>query len=99
MVIDNEIDYEWERIPHFYYNFYVFQYATGFAAAIAISQRIIKEGKPAVDDYLRFLSSGSSADPISLLKIAGVDMNSPKPVADALKLFGELIDELDELLG
>lgn len=99
MVIDKEIDYEWERIPHFYYNFYVFQYATGFAAAIAISQRIIKEGKPAVDDYLRFLSSGSSADPISLLKIAGVDMNSPKPVADALKLFGELIDELDELLG
>lgn len=99
MVIDKEIDYEWERIPHFYYNFYVFQYATGFAAAIAISQRIIKEGKPAVDDYLKFLSSGSSADPISLLKIAGVDMNSPKPVADALKLFGELIDELDELLG
>lgn len=99
IVIDREIDFEWERIPHFYYNFYVFQYATGFSAAIALSQRILKEGEPAVRDYIRFLSGGCSADPISLLKIAGVDMNSPKPVNDALKLFGGLIDELDELLG
>ena len=99
MVVDREIDFEWSRVPHFYYNFYVFQYATGFSAAIALSQRIIKEGEPAVKDYLKFLSSGSSADPISLLKIAGVDMNSPEPVAQALELFGKLIDELDELLG
>lgn len=99
MVIDREIDFEWARIPHFYYNFYVFQYATGFSAAIALSQRILKEGEPAVKDYLKFLSSGSCTDPISLLKIAGVDMNSPEPVSDALKLFGELIDELDELMS
>lgn len=99
MVVDREIDFEWSRVPHFYYNFYVFQYATGFSAAIALSQRIIKEGEPAVRDYLKFLSSGSSTDPISLLKIAGVDMNSPEPVAQALELFGKLIDELDELLG
>lgn len=97
VVIDREIDFEWERIPHFYYNFYVFQYATGFAAAIALSTRILREGEPAVKDYLKFLSSGCSTDLISLLKIAGVDMNSPEPVADALKLFGELIDELDEM--
>ncbi len=99
IVVDREIDFEWERIPHFYYNFYVFQYATGFSAAIALSQRILKEGEPAVKDYLKFLSGGSSADPITLLKLAGVDMNSPKPVSDALELFGKLIDELDELLG
>ncbi len=99
MVVDEEIKYEWERIPHFYYNFYVFQYATGFSAAIALSQRILKEGEPAVKDYLNFLSGGCSQDPISLLKMAGVDMNSPEPVADALKLFGELIDEMDSLVG
>lgn len=99
VVIDREIDFEWERIPHFYYDFYVFQYATGFSAAIALSRRILREGEPAVKDYLKFLSSGCSTDPISLLKIAGVDMNSPEPVNDALKLFGELIDELDELLS
>ena len=99
ITVDPEIDYEWERIPHFYYNFYVFQYATGFSAAIALSQRILKEGEPAVKDYLKFLSGGCSTDPISLLKIAGVDMNSPEPVANALKLFGELIDEMEELLA
>lgn len=99
VVIDREIDFEWERIPHFYYNFYVFQYATGFSAAIALSQKILNEGEDAVKNYLKFLSGGSHTDPISLLKIAGVDMNSPEPVADALKLFGELIDELDELLS
>lgn len=99
VVSDREIAFEWERIPHFYYNYYVFQYATGFSAAIALSARILKEGEPAVRDYLKFLSSGSSTDPISLLKIAGVDMNSPEPIDNALKLFDELIDELDELLG
>lgn len=98
IVVDREIDFEWERIPHFYYDFYVFQYATGFSAAIALSQRILKEGEPAVKDYLKFLSGGCSTDPISLLKIAGVDMNSPEPVANALKLFGELIDEMESLM-
>ena len=99
VVIDREIDFEWERIPHFYSSFYVFQYATGFSAAIALSQRILKEGEPAVRDYLSFLSKGSSTDPISLLKLAGVDMSTPKPVNYALSLFGSLIEELDSLIG
>ncbi len=99
IVNDPEIAFEWERIPHFYYNYYVFQYATGFSAAIALSAKIVEEGKPAVENYKKFLSGGSSTDPISLLKIAGVDMNSPEPIENALKLFGELIDELGELLG
>jgi len=98
MVSGDEIALEWARIPHFFYNYYVFQYATGFSAAVAIANRILEEGKEAVEDYKRFLSSGGSADPISLLKIAGVDMSSPKPVNDALRLFGELIDEMEELI-
>ena len=98
MVVDPEIAYEWARIPHFFYNFYVFQYATGFSAAVAIANRILTEGRPAVEDYIRFLSSGGSQDPISLLKIAGVDMTTAKPVEDALKLFGELIDEMEALM-
>lgn len=98
IVIDHELDMEWARIPHFYYNYYVYQYATGFSAAIALSQRILKEGAPAVRDYIGFLSGGCSRDPISLLRGAGVDMTSTKPVTDALKLFGELIDEMEELM-
>ena len=98
MVSDGEIALEWARIPHFFYNYYVFQYATGFSAAVAIANRILTEGRPAVDDYKRFLSSGSSADPISLLKIAGVDMSTPDPINSALSLFGELIGELDALM-
>ncbi len=98
MVSDEEISLEWSRIPHFFYNYYVFQYATGFSAAVAIANRILEKGAPAVADYKRFLSSGSSTDPISLLKIAGVDMSSPEPINEALKLFGSLIDELDALL-
>ncbi len=98
IVVDDEIAYEWERIPHFFYNFYVFQYATGFSAAVAIANKILTEGQSAVDNYLRFLSSGCSQDPISLLKIAGVDMAAPQPIEDALSLFDSLIDELDELL-
>ena len=98
IVIDHELDMEWARIPHFYYNYYVYQYATGFSAAIALSQRILKDGAPAVKDYIGFLSGGCSKDPISLLKGAGVDMTSTKPVTDALKLFGELIDEMEELM-
>jgi oligoendopeptidase F len=88
---------EWARIPHFYYNYYVYQYATGFSAAIALSQRILNEGDSAVKDYIGFLSGGCSTDPISLLKGAGVDMTSPDPVNDALKLFGTLLDEMEEL--
>ena len=99
MVSDDGIALEWARIPHFFYNYYVFQYATGFSAAVAIANRILSEGAPAVADYKKFLSSGGSADPISLLKIAGVDMSTPKPVNDALTLFGDLIDELEKLIA
>lgn len=99
IVIDPEIDLEWERIPHFYYNYYVFQYATGYSAAIALSRRILTEGESAVKDYLQFLSGGCSKDPVSLLKDAGVDMTTAKPVNDALALFNKLIDELDTLLS
>ena len=98
IVLDPEIALEWARIPHFYYDFYVYQYATGYAAAVALSQRILHEGRPAVDDYLRFLSGGCSADPVTLLRGAGVDMASPAPVADALSLFGTLVDELERLV-
>ncbi len=97
IVIDSELDMEWARIPHFYYNYYVYQYATGFSAAIALSQRILSEGESAVKDYIGFLSGGCSKDPISLLKGAGVDMNTAKPVNDALKLFNELLDEMEAL--
>ena len=97
MVSDDQIALEWARIPHFFYNYYVFQYATGFSAAVAIANRILKEGAPAVADYKKFLSGGCSTDPISLLKIAGVDMSSPEPVNSALALFGELVDELEKL--
>lgn len=99
MVTDDHIALEWERIPHFYYNYYVYQYSTGYSAAIALSRRILKEGAPAVKDYLQFLSGGCSKDPIDLLKGAGVDMASPKPVQDALNLFGELLDEMEALMG
>ncbi len=98
MVSDDGIAMEWARIPHFYYNYYVFQYATGFSAAVAIANRILTLGESAVKDYKRFLSGGSSADPISLLKLAGVDMSTPEPINSALSLFGELIDELEALV-
>ena len=89
---------EWARIPHFYYNYYVFQYATGYAAAIALSRRILREGEPAVQDYLNFLSGGCSRSPIDLLKGAGVDMASPEPVNQALALFDKLLDEMEALM-
>ena len=98
MVSDDQIALEWARIPHFFYNYYVFQYATGFSAAVAIANRILKEGAPAVADYKKFLSGGCSTDPISLLKIAGVDMSSPEPVNSALALFGELVNEMEQLV-
>ena len=99
MVSDDEIALEWARIPHFFYDYYVFQYATGFSAAVAIANRILSEGESAVADYKRFLSSGSSKDPISLLKIAGVDMSTAAPINSALTLFGELTAELEKLEG
>ena len=98
MVVDDEIAMEWARIPHFYYNYYVFQYATGYSAAIALSRKILAEGEPAVKDYLNFLSGGCSKSPIDLLKGAGVDMTSPEPVNQALELFGRLLDEMEALV-
>lgn len=95
---DEEIAYEWMRIPHFYTPFYVYQYATGYSAAVALSAKILKEGKLAVDAYMSFLKGGESKDPIDLLKMAGVDMTTEKPVADALALFGELVAELEALV-
>lgn len=98
IAVDQEIALEWARIPHFYRRFYVYQYATGFSAAMALSQRILTGGQEAVERYLAFLSGGCSSDPISLLKTAGVDMGTPAPVNEALALFGKLIGELEELL-
>lgn len=96
IVVDDEIALEWARIPHFYYNYYVYQYATGYAAAIALSRRILNEGESAVKDYLGFLSGGCSKTPIDLLKGAGVDMSSPAPVNEALRLFDQLITEMEQ---
>ena len=97
MVVDDEIAMEWARIPHFYYNYYVFQYATGYSAAIALSRKILAEGERAVKDYLGFLSGGCSKSPIDLLKGAGVDMTTPEPINQALQLFDKLLDEMEEL--
>ncbi len=99
MVVDDLIALEWARIPHFYYNYYVFQYATGYSAAIALSRKILREGESAVQDYIHFLSGGCSKSPIDLLKDAGVDMTSPEPVEQALQLFGELLDEMEALMA
>ena len=97
--LDEEIKLEWSRIPHFYYNFYVYQYCIGFSAAIALSQRILSEGVPAVKDYIGYLSGGCSKTPIELLRGAGVDMATPDPVNAALKYFGELVDQLEQELN
>ena len=97
IVVDDNIAVEWARIPHFYYDYYVFQYATGYSAAIALSRRILDEGELAVKDYLDFLSGGCSKSPIDLLKGAGVDMTSPEPVNQALALFDRLLDEMEAL--
>ena len=95
--VDPEIEVEWARIPHFYTPFYVYQYATGFSAAIALSGRILREGAPAVEDYKRFLRGGCSAYPLELLRMAGVDMEDPKPVREALRVFGDYLQQLEEL--
>ncbi len=99
MVVDDNIAVEWARIPHFYMNYYVFQYATGYSAAIALSRKVLSEGEPAVKDYLGFLGGGCSKSPIDLLKGAGVDMTSPAPVNQALELFGKLLDEMEALMA
>lgn len=99
IVIDEEIGLEWSRIPHFYYNYYVYQYATGYSAATALSKQILTEGQPAVDRYLDFLKSGSSDYPIEVLKKAGVDMTSSKPIEEACKVFEEKLNEMEALLS
>ena len=98
MIVDDEIAMEWARIPHFYYNYYVFQYATGYSAAIALSRKILAARESAVKDYLNFLSGGCSKSPIDLLKGAGVDMTTSAPVEEALQLFGQLLDEMEQLM-
>jgi oligoendopeptidase F len=99
ITIDQEIGLEWARIPHFYYNYYVYQYATGFSAATALSKQILEEGEPAVKRYLEFLSAGSSDYPIEVLKKAGVDMTSKDPIAAACKVFEEKLNEMESLLS
>lgn len=99
IVIDEEIGLEWARIPHFYYNYYVYQYATGFSAATALSKQILEEGEPAVKRYINFLSAGSSDYPIEVLKKAGVDMTSSEPVQNACKVFEEKLNEMEQLLS
>jgi len=96
--IDAELDLEWARIPHFYYNFYVFQYATGFSSAVALADKMTTEGQEAVDAYKSFLGAGSSDYPIEVLKSAGVDMTTPQPVDNALNVFNALVKEMESLV-
>ena len=98
MISDKEISYEWARIPHFYYNFYVYQYATGFTSAVAIARSILAEGAPAVERYKKFLSGGCSDAPVELLKIAGVNLETPAPIQSALDVMGEILDEMESLI-
>ena len=98
IVSDDEIAYEWARIPHFYYNFYVYQYATSYCAAYSVAHKILEEGAPAVERYKKFLSSGCSQAPVELLKIAGVNLETPTPIQDALNAFGKIIDEMTVLV-
>lgn len=99
IVVDQEIGLEWSRIPHFYYNYYVYQYATGFSAATALSKQILEEGEPAVKRYIDFLKAGSSDYPIEVLKKAGVDMTSAEPIRQACQVFAEKLEEMERLLG
>ena len=98
VIINDDIKYEWERIPHFYYDFYVYQYATGYSAAIAISRKILSGDERAKEGYFKFLSGGGSMNPIDLLRLCNVDMAAKEPIESALKLFGELLDEMEEML-
>jgi len=97
MISDPEIAVEWARIPHFYYNFYVYQYATGFTSAVAIARSILKNGAPAVEAYKKFLSSGCTQDPVSLLKIAGVNLETPQPIQEALNVMNDILAEMEQL--
>lgn len=100
IVLDEEIGLEWARIPHFYYNYYVYQYATGISAAAALTSQILEEGQPAVDRYINnFLKAGSSDYPIEVLKAAGVDMTTKAPVEAALRQFERVLNEFEALLG
>lgn len=99
ITIDEEIGLEWARIPHFYYNYYVYQYATGYSAATALSKQILEEGEPAVERYLEFLKAGSSDYPIEVLKKAGVDMTQTTPIEEACKVFEEKLKEMEALLS
>ena len=98
MVSDEEISYEWARIPHFYYNFYVYQYATSFSAAVAIAHEILEKGSPAVERYKEFLSGGCSKSPVELLKMVGINMEEATPIQNALDVFGEVLDEIETLI-
>ena len=97
-VVDKELELECLRIPHFYRAFYVYKYATGLAAAISLSQRVLEGGERELRDYLNFLQGGCSEFPLDLLRGAGVDMESPAPIDTALRYFDSLVKELDELL-
>ena len=97
VISDDEIKTEWARIPHFYRAFYVYKYATGIISALAISDRILKEGKPAVDDYFKFLSSGGADSPVELLKIAGVNLEKKDAFVSAMNVFKNAIDEFSKL--
>ena len=99
MVVDDEEGYTWSRVPHFYYNFYVYQYATSYAASQVLSEKIKTEKQPAIDKYLAFLKAGKSDYPINVLKQAGVDMNSPEPVLKTIKKMNELLDEMEKLMN
>jgi len=98
MVIDEEETYTWARIPHFYYNFYVYQYATSFAASELITAKIKSEGQPAIDKFLAFLKAGSSDYPIEVLKKAGADLNSKDVILAVVNKMNDLLDQMEELL-
>lgn len=97
MVVDQDIEMEWARIPHFYNSFYVYKYATGFSAATSFAKQILEEGKPAVDRYLGFLKSGGSDYSINILSKAGVDMSSPEPIREAMSVFESVIAQMEQL--
>lgn len=95
VIVDDEIRYEWERIPHFYYNFYVYKYATGLSAATSIVKRILANDDGAIASYIAFLKCGSSKSPLDSLKVAGVDLSDPQVIQDALDEFKKIIDMYD----
>lgn len=99
MISDEEIQYEWSRIPHFYYDFYVYQYATSFSASVAVAKSILREGAPAVARYKEFLSGGCSKSPVELLKIAGVNMETPEPIEACMQAFDDVLKQMEELVG